>query len=240
MSNIKFKELLKRDWRQKLCDSGTDDWRKQWFLDGERAEFKNTESGMVFSGGPIVGDHASHAVLWTKDIFYGDVKIEFDFTRLDTINRWVNIIYIQATGKGHGPYVEDICEWSDLRRIPYMHTYFDNMDLLHISYAAFGNDDDEPNDYVRARRYPRLAKNSFWTTNIPPDSFKTGLFLPGITYHFTLIKTDGDLFLEVKNSDVCRLFHWPLKNVKPLKAGRIGIRHMWTRCSRYQNISISN
>jgi len=121
-----------------------------------------------------------------------------------------------------------------------MHTYFDNMDLLHISYAAFGNDNDDPSDYVRARRYPRLAEESFGTTNIPPDSFDTELFLPGVKYHFTFIKTDEDLFFEVKNADVQRLFHWPLKDVKTLKPGRIGIRHMWTRCSRYQNISISN
>ena len=52
MSSSKFKELLNRNWQQKLYDFGTDDWRKQWFLDGERAEVKNTESGMVFSGGP--------------------------------------------------------------------------------------------------------------------------------------------------------------------------------------------
>jgi len=238
--NAKFKKLLKRNWKQKFFDSGTVDWRKKWFLDGERAVVKNTQSGMIFAGGPIVRDNASHAVLWTKDIFDGDVKIEFDFTRLDTINRWVNIIYIQAAGKGQKPYVKDISKWSDLRQIPYMRTYFNNMDLLHISYAAFNNTDDKPDDYVRARRYPRLSKKSFGTTNIPPDSFKTGLFLPGVKYHFTFIKTDKDLFFEVKNADVHRLFHWPLKNVKALKAGRIGIRHMWTRCSRYQNISISN
>jgi hypothetical protein len=237
-SDSLFAELNKSKWEQKFFDRGTDDWRRKWMLDGTRAVLKNTESGMVFSGGPIVGDHASHAVLWTKDIFAGDVKIEFDFTRLDTINRYVNIIYIQATGKGAKPYVEDISAWSELRQIPYMNTYFDNMDLLHVSYAAFGNDDDKPDDYVRARRYPRPEKESFGITNIPPDSFNTGLFQPGVTYHFTFIKTDNDLFLEVKNADVRKLFHWPLKRVKPLKAGRIGLRHMWTRCSRYKDIRI--
>jgi hypothetical protein len=234
-----FKNQLKRKWEQKFFDSGTEHWRMRWFLDGERAIVKNTKDGMIFSGGPIVGDHASHAVLWTKANFTGDVKIEFDFTRLDTINRWVNILYIQATGKGEESYVEDISAWSDLRLIPYMRTYFDNMNLLHVSFAAFNNTDDKPDDYIRARRYPRQPEESFVKTNIMPDYFKTKLFQPGAKYHLTFIKTDKDLFLEVKNPEVRKLFHWPLKEVKPLETGRIGIRHMWTRCSRYKNISIS-
>lgn len=239
MSNEAFKNLLEHEWQQVFFDSGTDDWRKSWFLDGECAEVKNTKAGMIFSGGPIADDHASHAVLWTNDIFDGDIKIEFDFTRLDTINQCVNILYVQASGKGNSPYVEDISKWSGLRQIPYMNTYFDNMDLLHISYAAFRMKNNDPSDYVRARRYPRLSDKPFDTTNLPPDSFNTGLFQPGIEYHFTFIKTGKDLFFEVKNADVKKLFHWPLQGVKELKAGRVGIRHMWTRCSRYSNISIS-
>jgi hypothetical protein len=239
LSEVEFQKLLKRKWKQKFFDSGTGDWCKKWFLDGKRAIIKNTEAGMVFSGGAVVWDHASHAVLWTKDIFGGDVKIEFDFTRFDTINRWVNIIYIQATGKGEVPYVEDITKWSTLRQIPYMHSYFDNMNLLHISYAAFNNTDDKPDDYVRARRY-LPEKNTLENTDLPPDYFKTGLFQSGVEYHFTFIKTDKDLFFEIKSSKVRKLFHWPLKGVKALKPGRIGIRHMWTRCSRYRIISIAN
>lgn len=240
MTEEKFSALLKRNWKTQFADSGQEDWQQKWFLDGERAVVKNTEKGMVFAGGPMVWDHASHAVLWTRDSFEGDLKIEFDFTRLDTINRYVNIIYIQAVGKEQGPYTKDISEWSELRQIPYMNSYFDTMDLLHVSYAAFGNDDDEPNDYVRARRYPRPETDSFGVTGIEPDYFATGLFTPGVEYHFTFIKTDDDLFLEVKNKKVRKLFHWPMQDVRTLEAGRIGIRHMWTRCSRYSNITISN
>jgi hypothetical protein len=240
MTEENFSALLKRNWKTQFADSGVEDWRQKWFLDGERAVVKNTEKGMVFAGGPIVRDHACHAVLWTEDIFEGNLKIEFDFTRLDTINRYVNIIYIQAVGKGNPPYSKDISEWPELRQIPYMNSYFDTMDLLHVSYAAFGNDDDEPNDYVRARRYPRPETDSFDVTGIKPDYFNTGLFMPGVEYHFTFIKTDENLFLEVKNNKIRKLFHWSMKNVRSLETGRIGIRHMWTRCSRYGNITVSN
>ena len=239
MKEKPFVALKQQDWQEQFADDGTADWQQKWFLDGLRADIRNTPDGLVFSAGPVPDDHGSHAVLWTKADFAGDIRIEFDFTRLDTITRHVNILYIQATGKQKGPFTEDIAEWSTLRQVPRMSCYFDNMELLHISYAAIENKDDRIEDYVRARRYPTRPDRAFTETDIPPDNFKTGLFIPGVTYHFTAIKTNEDLFLEVKNTDVRKLFHWPLGDVKPLTHGRVGIRHMWTRCSRYANICIA-
>ncbi len=234
-----FAALKKRKWNTVFSDKGTLDWQKKWFLDGERAEIKNTPQGMVFSAGPIAGDNASHAVLWTRNSFQGDIKIEFDFTRLDSINRYVNILYIQATGIEEGPYSKDILEWAELRQIPYMKSYFDHMNLLHISYAAFNNTDDKPDDYVRVRRYPTRPGKSFDQIDLKPDYFNTELFIPGKTYHFTCIKNSEDLFLRVEGDNLSKLFHWSLKNVENVNDGRVGIRHMHTRCSRYANVNIS-
>lgn len=234
-----FQNLKQRNWETEFADTGQENWQEKWSLDGERATVKNTPKGIVFSAGPVKYDDGSHAVLWTKDSFSGDIKIEFDFTRLDSINRDVNILYIQASGTGKGPYAENIMEWSDLREVPYLKSYFETMNLLHVSYAAFKDSDDEPDDYVRARRYPPQPGNNFWQTDISPDNFDTGLFLPGVTYHFTFIKTAEDLFFEAKNADVRKLFHWSLENVKPVEKGWVGIRHMYLRCSRYANVDIS-
>ncbi len=239
MDDKTFSELNEQTWNEEFADNGTKDWQEKWFVDGERSEIRNTPDGMVFSAGPVAMDNGSHAVLWTQSDFTGDIRIEFDFTRLDTITRYVNILYIQATGKQEGPYSEDIAEWSGLRTMPYMKCYFDNMELLHVSYAAFGNQDDKDEDYVRARRYPTRPDRDFNQTDLPPDYFNTGLFRPNITYHFTAIKTDEHLFFEVKNDDVRKLFYWSLSDVQPLAHGRVGIRHMWTRCSRYANIRIA-
>jgi hypothetical protein len=239
MSEDRFSELRQLAWTERFADPGTGEWRDHWFVDGLRADIRNTPDGMVFSSGPVARDNGSHAVLWTHDSFEGDIRIEFDFTRLDTITRFVNILYIQATGKREGPYTEDIAEWSHLRQVPYMNCYFDNMELLHISYAAFGNQNDDDEDYVRARRYPTRPGRAFNQTDLTPDYFLTGLFRPGVTYHFTAIKTNDYLFLEVKNEEVRTLFHWPLaERLEPLTHGRVGIRHMFTRCSRYADIRI--
>lgn len=239
MDNSTFSELLQQNWTEQFADDCTQDWKKKWFKDGLRSEIRNTSEGMIFSGGPIPMDNGSHSVLWTRADFSGDIRIEFDFTRLDTITRYVNILYIQATGKQEGPFTEDIADWSALRTIPYMKSYFENMELLHVSYAAFGNQDDKDEDYVRARRYPTRPDRAFNQTDLEPDYFNTGLFRPGITYHFTVIKTNEHLFFEVTNNEVRKLFYWPLSDVEPLAHGRVGIRHMWTRCSRYANIRIA-
>jgi hypothetical protein len=235
-----FQALLKEEWQELFFDTGSGDWTQKWSLDGERGEVKNTMDGMVFSAGPIRGDHGSHAVLWTKDEFEGDVKIELDYTRMDAIDYAVNILYILATGIGEPPYAEDIAEWSDLRLIPYMSTYFRHMNLLHISFAAFPLKEGPQNDYVRARQYPVKAGKNFGTsTRITPDYDSTGLFLPGVSYHFTVIKHDTDLFFEVRNEEVRKLFHWDTSSFEPLTKGRIGIRHMYTRAARYSNVRIS-
>ena len=139
MSNEEqFDELQSLNWTESFLDSCTGNWEDGWFLDGLRATVENTPKGMILSAGPIARDNASHCVLWTNKSFEGDVKIEFDYWRIDSIQKFVNIIYIQATGKEEGPYTKDIAEWSDLREIPFMRTYYNNMKLLHISFAAFG------------------------------------------------------------------------------------------------------
>ena len=69
----------------------------------------------------------------------GDLKIEYDYTRTDNETRCVNILYIQATGSGKGPYALDISDWNELRKVPAMATYFNHMHAYHISYAAFPN-----------------------------------------------------------------------------------------------------
>ena len=79
-------------------------------------------------------------VLWTKESFSGDIKIEYDYIKTDDESRCVNILYIQATGDEEGVYEKDISKWGKLREIPAMKTYFENMNTFHISYSAFGND----------------------------------------------------------------------------------------------------
>jgi hypothetical protein len=110
-----FDKLMQLPWKEVFFDKGSDDWKKHWFLDGKKAAVENGKDGMLFSAGPVARENASHAVLWTKKSFTGDLKIEYDFTKMDKATKAVNILYIQATGKEEDPYVKDITEWSDLR-----------------------------------------------------------------------------------------------------------------------------
>ena len=62
----------------KFHDTGKDNWKELWHLDGEIATVVNTKKGMHYAAGPENKNDAHHAVLWTKNQFKGDVKIEFD------------------------------------------------------------------------------------------------------------------------------------------------------------------
>jgi hypothetical protein len=224
-------------WNLDFEDNATDDWQSHWFLDGVRADITHSQEGMIFSAGPVAGDDACHAVLWTKDTFQGDIKIEYEYTRTDTQTKFVNILYIQASGKGMEPYAEDISAWNELRVIPSMRLYFEHMNALHISYAAFENDNESPDqDYIRVRRYPVVS--DFGSTEVPPESLETGLFVPGETYKITAIKTDQMLYFKVEGKDTSALFSWDISNVPILEEGRVGLRHMYTRSARYKNFRI--
>lgn len=234
----RFNALDGLNWKMRFEDSGTGDWKTGWLLDGARATVQNTAQGMLLTSGPIEFDHASHCVLWTRDSFKGDVRIDYDYRRMDTINRHVNIIYIQATGIGEGPYSADISEWSHLREIPYMQTYYNYMNLLHISYAAYPVEGSEE-DYVRARRYPIRPDLEFNDIDLPPDSFNTELFKPGLLNRITIIKRGQELHMRVRNEEKTMFFAWDTSAFPQIAEGRIGLRQMWTRSARYANVTVA-
>jgi len=224
-------------WQEVLFDSGTEDWTEQWFLDGEVGTVTTGPDGMELVAGSEFGNDAHHMVLWTKESFAGDLKIEYDFTRLDQETRAVNILYIQASGSGVGPFAEDIVEWNELRRVPAMRTYYDNMNAYHISYAAFPNDEDTTS-YIRARRYmPNLA--GLDGTGLTPDYFPTGLFETGVPHHISVIRRSRELFIRIENEHETYFGYIKNTELPDISEGRMGLRQMFTRSARYRNFRVS-
>ena len=60
------KENSSLQWKLRFKDNGIRHWEKKWFVDGFRGSIENSARGMLFSAGPVDGDHACHSVLWTK------------------------------------------------------------------------------------------------------------------------------------------------------------------------------
>lgn len=236
--NSKFDKLsLSKGWNLKFEDDCTQKWNSNWFLDGLLAKVKNNKQGMTFSAGPVAFNDAHHAVLWTKESFSGDIKIEYEYTRKDSATKMVNILYVQATGVA--PHDADIFEWRKEREIPSMKIYFNNMRALHISYAAFNNNDEPIKvDYVRARAYPVLPNRSFKQMEIEPSYFDTKLFQTNVTYKVTVIKTNQDFYFNVAGADGAKLISWKLTEKETVNDGRIGLRHMYTRSSQYKNFKV--
>ena len=232
-----FEAADKRHWDQVLTDPCTGNWKDNWFLDGEVGKVTTGPQGMTLTAGPEFRNDAHHMVLWTHDVFEGDLKIEYEYTRLDDETKCVNILYIQATGSGKAPYAEDISEWSELRRVPAMRMYFDNMHAYHVSYAAFPNDEDTTS-YIRARRY-MPHRTGLDGTELHPDYFPEGLFMTGVPHKITVIKKDRDIFMRVESAGHTSYHHMSNTDLPPVLEGRIGLRHMFTRSARYKNFRIS-
>ncbi len=216
------------------------DWHKQWFLDGERARVSSDKSGITFLAGPTPASDADHSVLWTKESFDGDIKIEYDFTRLDSLDRFVDIIYIQAEGSGAEGFDKDISLWSDKRKVPAMKLYFNNMNTLHISYAAYENSATEVNPhYIRGRRYMPQWGSGLEGTDLVPEYLNPMVFETGETYHFTFIKRDSELIFKVEAPNGhAEYFYFSAENFPAVKSGRVGLRQMSARSAKYSSMRI--
>lgn len=237
----RFAELSTQDWQEVFFDTGTVDWREHWLLDGQKAEVTNSGEGMNFRAGPVPRENASHAVLWTKESFSGDLRIEYEYTRTDEATQYVNILYVQATGSGEKGFPTDISEWADQRTVPAMSLYWGNMNTYHISYAAYGREPvTDDYDYIRARRYrPDLLPKKNGPI-IEPDIYeRTGLFAPGVPHQITVIKQGDEMFMMIRNSDKEYLCYWVNSDQPLVTEGRIGLRHMYTRSARYRDFRVS-
>ena len=235
---LAFDQAYAGVWATVFSDDCTANWQDQWFLDGEVGTVTNGPEGMELTAGPEFKNDAHHMVLWTKAVFEGDLKIEYDYTRLDEETRCVNILYIQATGSGEEPFVKDITEWNELRRVPAMRMYFDHMHTYHISYAAFPNEGDDRRSYIRARRYMPNA-TGLQGSDLEPDYFPEGLFQKGVPHKITVIKKDRDIFMRIENSEQVYYCHMSNPDLPSITEGRVGLRHMFTRSARYKNLRIS-
>ena len=230
-----FDELCRAKWEVVFSDNCTNKWQTNWILDGKRGHVENSASGMGLYSGPESNKSADDVVLWTRKSFSGDIMIDYDYTRIDDRTLSVNIIYIQATGSGEGAYSKNIFDWNQLREVPAMEVYYNNMNTLHISYAAF----TEEGDYIRARRYRPDLKQKMEGTELGA-TFNTGFFGSRVKHHITIIKKGSDLFMKVSNEKNSALYRWNYGNHPEIKEGPVGLRHKCYSASLYKNFVIKS
>jgi len=228
-----------KHWELVFADDFTTDWRENWFLDGEQAELTNTENGLLFRAGTTPASDSAHSVLWTKQIFDGNLRIEFDFIKRDTATKFVNIIYLFAVGSDSGVYRKDISLWNDLRRIPAMKIYFNHIHTFHISFAAYENDNnDTVKDYIRARIYRPESGKGLEGTEILPEYMQTGLFVNDKKYHFCITRIDNEVVMAIEGEGKKLETKWLLPPKNNLTSGRIGLRLMGGRVSEFSDFNI--
>lgn len=226
-------------------DSMMDNWRQQWFLDGEKATVEHRPEGLFFSGGTVtkeddpVAYNAHHAVLWTKDSFAGDIRISYQMTRVDESDYGNTLLYIQAQGIGLPQYSKDIADRKDARRIPMMSTYFTYMDLISVSFRKD----------IRIKRYPYSNQDGERLDSrgiIPPRPDYIGM-IPGKTYQVIADKKADTLRLQLRDAETNEEYldqTWDITQVDPsvepktIREGRVGLRHMSTKQFIYKDFKV--
>ncbi len=230
-------------WSITLDEKLSDYDSTEWVFDGEKGTIEITTEGIIVSAGAEVGQNAHNAVLWNRRKLRGDVKVEYDYTRIDSLE-WdrgnVNIIYIHAQGKGEAPYSKDIMEWNHLRTIPAMTLYFNNMLTYHISYAAISNGRNgmQRYEYVRGRMYNPTADKGLAGTDLVPEYRETGLFKTGVKYHITVTLAGDKLYMEVEGDSRHELIYFDIDESTRLEDGYLGFRMMAGRSAKYANLKV--
>lgn len=241
-SFVNVKAESNHKWKLVFSDPMTGKWQKNWFLDGEVVEVNNNKDGLTIWGGPEILNDAHHGVLWTKKEFTGDIRIEYDYTRLDTMLNLtaVTILYVHAQGDEAPGNPADITKWSDERKIPAMKTYFNRMNSYHISYAAAEPSKDKKTsvDYIRARRYNPALKSGLKGTDFSAEYLNNNLFKVGVKYHISFILDGDKIYFIVKGDGKEVVCAFDRTEHPGLEKGRIGLRHMYTRGARYENFKV--
>lgn len=224
----------------------SENWRENWFLDGREATVEHRDGGLYFAAGTVtksddpVEYNKHHAVLWTKEVYEGDLKISYEMTRMDDSTYGTTLLYIQAQGLGTPPYVEDISAWNELREVPDMGTYFTHMNLLSLSFR----------ENLRLKRYPWLNEELYeGPRGLIPDmvDYNGDGIRQGKTYGVEVEKRAESLKLKLVEKESGRVMidhSWDTTQIpdgiepKQIQKGRIGLRHMATRQFVYRDFKI--
>jgi hypothetical protein len=223
----------------------TGDWQENWFLDGKLATLRNGKDGLDFAAGTVTKQqdpeayHAHHATLWTKQEFEGDLRITYEMTRIDTSDYGNILLYIQARGVGTDAYPEDITAWKETRAIPAMDKYFENMNLISLSFR----------ENLRCKRYPWKDPQGEWYPEkgeIRPFVDYIGM-IPGKTYTVEVEKKAESVTLRLFDAETKEKYAeqtWDLTKVpegiepRLITNGRIGLRHMSTKQFLYKDFKV--
>jgi hypothetical protein len=192
-------------------DPMAENWEDNWFLDGKRATLEHRDGGLAFLTDASNVDKrvdraafdAQHAVLWTRQEFEGDIRINYTYTKLPGCG-WQKLIYVQAQGIGEDDsFFKDIYTWRSLRDVARMDYYFNYMDLVALSLR----------DQIRCKRYP-------WGDITRTDIELQSEFKPRAEHRGLPIGHELDVLVEKRKHSI-------LLRITDAETGELAVDHAW-------------
>lgn len=205
----------------------------KYFKDGTTARMSYTARGLDVVSPAGTGQ----TVVWTKTAFDGDIKVEFDYTRLDTPvagRNIASIVVLDGWGLTTRCRVDSLVHPVDIK------TW--SRPVANYDYYKFCMTDQTVSyDNLDLGTNPRM------TIRQNPGYFDRGTIVPpalrtGVTYHLIVTRTGNTVLAIAKQGAVTVASVTgvldPARS-KVSKHGYVGFRQMASRHAAYRNIKIS-
>jgi hypothetical protein len=75
-------------------------------------------------------------------------------------------------------------------------------------------------------------------SDLKPDYYPEGLFAPGDPHTITVIKKERNIYMKISNAQQSYYCHFINTELPEVEEGRIGLRLMYTRSSRFVDFKI--
>jgi hypothetical protein len=217
-------------------------WSTNWVLHKDPklgASLTPIANGIILKAAPISTDSSvyqrSSIAIWNKNLWTGDFRVEFDFTRLDNTTKTTGngigaMLYWHVVGKGDAAHPASIAQWPS--KAANEKTYIRYSRGYRVTWSNFNTQSPQNSHEIRLRRFA-------FTTNYPVqiggDSPAKFFFEKDKKYHM-ILERSGSTFKVIVGTES---HTWNESVITLYNDGYFGIRHQPGRWGRYENFSIT-
>ena len=204
----------------------------KYFKDGSTATVAYTANGLEINA------PSGHTVVWTKTSFTGDIRIEFDYKRLNVPRVGINegtLLVVNGWGLSRVCPVDQLTHPLDIRAWARPVATYDVYKFCMANQTvSFDNLDRGTDPRLTVRQNPGYHDMG---TIIPPK------LQTGVLYHVTVTRTGNTLKTLVKRgttvvASLTATLNPSLPGSQVSKFGYVGFRQMTGRRAAYRNIKI--
>lgn len=213
-----------RSWTLAFDDPGSGGWSGKYDLHGPPCAQASNVGGIRLRSCASEDDSL---ILWTRQRFDGDMKVEYDYRILSNLSPTQEIASALLIGTGDGAtgLPADFAAWT----VPFDQGRYQNTNTLWMNYAYQNPASGDPLR-IRLRRNP-----GYNNLGDAPPEFP---FNVGTTYHIVVEKVGSNFTVSVTGPSGTRSHTWSNSSIGGITGGYVGFRNMHFRETLISNVRI--